>query len=121
SAWQRDRSNSALVFELKRVLHTLKGGARMAGIRAMGDLSHELESLMELIEAGQVEASEAVFGALQGSLDELHRMRDTVNHGGRCKQARELLAQIRALSGKQDAAPPPVESVPTAAVAPPVA
>lgn len=120
SAWQRDHGNSALVFELKRVLHTLKGGARMAGIRAMGDLSHELESLMELIEAGQVEAGEAVFGALQASLDELHRMRDTVNQGGRCKQARELLAQIRVLSGKQGVAVP-VESVPTAAVAPEVA
>ena len=40
----RDRANNALVFELKRVVHTLKGGARMAGIRAMGDLSHELET-----------------------------------------------------------------------------
>ena len=32
SAWIRDRGNNALVFELKRVVHTLKGGARMAGI-----------------------------------------------------------------------------------------
>src|SRR5690606_32856000 len=29
--------------ELQRGLHTLKGGARMAGLPAMGDLSHELE------------------------------------------------------------------------------
>ena len=32
--------------ELLRALHTLKGGARMAGIRAMGDLSHEAETLL---------------------------------------------------------------------------
>ena len=32
--------------ELKRHLHTLKGGARMAGIAAMGNLSHELETLL---------------------------------------------------------------------------
>jgi chemosensory pili system protein ChpA (sensor histidine kinase/response regulator) len=43
SSWKQDRGNKALVFELKRVVHTLKGGARMAGIRAMGNLSHELE------------------------------------------------------------------------------
>ena len=56
SSWKQDRGNTALVFELKRVVHTLKGGARMAGIRAMGNLSHELETLMELVEAGQVPA-----------------------------------------------------------------
>ncbi|HEY4369777.1 MAG TPA: Hpt domain-containing protein [Steroidobacteraceae bacterium] len=118
SAWRQDRGNSALVFELKRVLHTLKGGARMAGIRAMGDLSHELESLMELIEAGQVQAGEPVFQVLQASLDQLHRMRDVVNQGGRCQQARELLAQIRVLSGKDVAA---VElAAPAASTVPPV-
>src|SRR5262249_46219584 len=29
AAWMRDRQNAALIFELKRALHTLKGGARM--------------------------------------------------------------------------------------------
>ncbi len=93
----RDRANSALVFELKRVVHTLKGGARMAGIRAMGDLSHELETLMGLVETGQVPAEQKVFDALQASLDELHRMRDVVAAGDRCKPARELMRRIRAL------------------------
>ena len=87
------------MFELKRVLHTLKGGARMAGIRAMGDLSHELETFMQLVEAGQVPADQPVFDALQASLDELHRMRDTVSQGRRCVPARELMNRIRALAG----------------------
>ncbi len=99
-SWLRDRNNNALVFELKRVVHTLKGGARMAGLRAMGDLSHELETLMGLVEAGQVPAEPKVFDVLQASLDELHTMRDVVANGGRCKQARGLLRQIRALSGQ---------------------
>ena len=98
-SWLRDRNNSSLVFELKRVIHTLKGGARMAGLRAMGDLSHELETLMGMIEAGQVPAEPQVFDVLQASLDELHSMRDVVANGGRCKQAKQLLSRIRALSG----------------------
>jgi chemosensory pili system protein ChpA (sensor histidine kinase/response regulator) len=98
SSWIRDRANTALVFELKRVVHTLKGGARMAGIRAMGDLSHELETLMGLVETGQVPAEQKVFDALQASLDELHRMRDVVAGGERCKPARELMRRIRALA-----------------------
>ncbi len=86
SSWIRDRANTALVFELKRVVHTLKGGARMAGIRAMGDLSHELETLMGLVETGQVPAEQNVFDALQASLDELHRMRDVVANGERASR-----------------------------------
>lgn len=117
SAWRRDRSNSALVFELKRVLHTLKGGARMAGIRAMGDLSHELESLMELVEAGQVAGDEPVFDVLQASLDALHRMRDVVSQGGRCQRPRELISRVRVLAGHE---PDVVPQATPAAVAEPV-
>lgn len=118
SSWIRDRANSALVFELKRVVHTLKGGARMAGIRAMGDLSHELETLMGLVETGQVPAEQKVFDALQASLDELHRMRDAVAAGDRCKPARELMRRIRALiHGEAEEAPAPVAPAPAVAAA----
>jgi chemosensory pili system protein ChpA (sensor histidine kinase/response regulator) len=120
-SWLRDRNNNALVFELKRVVHTLKGGARMAGLRAMGDLSHELETLMGLVEAGQVPAEPQVFDVLQASLDELHSMRDVVANGGRCKQARQLLARIRALSGHGpavEAAAPAPQAAPTPVQAP---
>jgi chemosensory pili system protein ChpA (sensor histidine kinase/response regulator) len=121
SAWTQDRGNKALVFELKRVVHTLKGGARMAGIGPMGNLSHELETLMQAVEAGTVGAEQPVFDALQASLDELHRMRDAVHGGARVAPATELMNRIRALMGQapveaaQPAAPeaapaaPPVE------------
>ena len=114
SDWIRDRSNTALAFELKRALHTLKGGARMAGIRAMGDLSHELETFMQLIENGQIPAEQPVFDALQASLDELHQMRDTVSQGGRCRTARGLINRIRGLAG-QPIDEPQAESSPAPA------
>jgi chemosensory pili system protein ChpA (sensor histidine kinase/response regulator) len=97
--WARDRGNNAIAFELKRAIHTLKGGARMAGIRAMGDLSHELESLMEGVESGRIVAEQSVLDLLQASLDELHRMRDTVSQGNRVRPARELMARIRVAMG----------------------
>ncbi len=123
SSWARDRSNNALVFELKRALHTLKGGARMAGIRAMGDLSHELESLMERVEAGHVAGEQPVFDGLQAGLDALHRMRDTVANGGRCAGPRELIARIRVLAGHEEPAasaamPSPTAPASTATAAP---
>jgi chemosensory pili system protein ChpA (sensor histidine kinase/response regulator) len=115
AGWSRDRSNQALVYELKRALHTLKGGARMAGLRAMGDLSHELESFMIGVEAGSIPAKPHVFEALQASLDELQRMRDLAASGQRCRPARALIARIRAISRGE---PAPAEAPQAAAAAP---
>ena len=113
--WRGDRGNSQNVHELKRALHTLKGGARMAGIRAMGDLSHELESFMELVEHGGVAASPDAFELLQTSLDELNHMRDTVNQGRRVKSARYLMERIKALGrGQVLPAVPPSAPAPMA-------
>ena len=78
--WVKDRSSQSME-ELKRHLHTLKGGARMAGIAAMGNLSHEIETLLIAVNDGRVKATPAVEDLLQGSIDELHRMRDLVIAG----------------------------------------
>jgi chemosensory pili system protein ChpA (sensor histidine kinase/response regulator) len=84
---------------LKRPLHTLKGGARMAGVKSMGDLGHELESLIIGIELGNVPPSQEAREALQRSLDELGRMRDLLAANQPVPNARRLLAQVRALTG----------------------
>ncbi len=96
--WRADRADRAQVTELKRLLHTLKGGARMAGIRAMGDLSHEVESFLDAIEAGSSTGDAAALDVLQSSLDELHRMREMANSGLRLPSPRELILRIRALA-----------------------
>jgi len=44
--WQEDWSNPDLPEELKRSLHTLKGGARLSGITDVGDLAHDFETLL---------------------------------------------------------------------------
>jgi len=116
--WSQERNNKELAFELKRQLHTLKGGARMAGITAMGNLSHELETLVIQIDDGLVSGDDRAYEVLQGSLDELSHMRDAVGAGRRVAQARELIAHIRGLT--QAAAPLPAVPTPPAAKAPAV-
>ncbi len=76
-----ERSGRERVTELKRVLHTLKGGARMAGITAMGDLSHELESLVIQLGEDAGRFDDRSLEVVQASLDELARMRDYVERG----------------------------------------
>ena len=99
SRWRRDRADGSQVTELKRLLHTLKGGARMAGIRAMGDVSHEVESLLEAVENGTVHADGTAFDVLQDSLDELHRMRELANFGQGIPVPAALLVRIREVAG----------------------
>ena len=93
--WSRDKSSRHSLEELKRHLHTLKGGARMAGITSMGNLSHELETLLIAVDQGRVSATPAVDELLQASVDELHRMRDLVIAGKAVPAAGELVQQIR--------------------------
>ena len=71
----------------------------MAGITAMGDLSHELETLVIQIDNGSVPADDHAHAVMQASLDELARMRDMVSAGQLPAKAAGLIAQIRVLSG----------------------
>src|SRR4029077_6768633 len=88
SDWRAQPNSPDLRLGLKRPLHTLKGGARMAGIMSMGDLSHDLETLVMLVDNGTVTADGALFDAMQASLDELARMREEVVNGRRVAPAR---------------------------------
>jgi len=118
TAWNLDRKDKQRVAELQRQLHTLKGGARMAGITAMGDLSHELESLVIQIDGGAVAGDDHAHAVMQASLDELARMRDLVSAGKLPTSATELLRQIRGLSsGKAPQEPAPIAAARAPAVA----
>jgi len=99
--WSRDRADRSHVTELKRLLHTLKGGARMAGIRAMGDLSHQMESLLAEVEGGSVASEPDAIAVLQVSLDELHRMREAAAAGQRIAPALGLIERARAVAASR--------------------
>jgi chemosensory pili system protein ChpA (sensor histidine kinase/response regulator) len=96
--WSNEKDNRQHVEELKRHLHTLKGGARMAGITAMGNLSHELETLLIGLDDGRIAPSQRIDDLLQHSIDELHRMRDTVIAGKQVLAAVELEKQIHQIN-----------------------
>ena len=99
SALKSERGSRERVTELQRVLHTLKGGARMAGITAMGDLSHELESLVIQLDDDAVRLDDRSLEVVQSSLDELARMRDYVSAGRPVAAARDLVTRIRLVGG----------------------
>lgn len=93
--WSKNRQSRQALEELKRHLHTLKGGARMAGITAMGNLSHEIETLLLGLDEGRVRSTPAVDELMQHSIDELHRMRDAVMAGKVVPAAIDLEKRIQ--------------------------
>jgi chemosensory pili system protein ChpA (sensor histidine kinase/response regulator) len=72
--WSDDYGDREAINEIQRQLHTLKGGARMAGFRNIGDLSHAVESLIIKAAEGEVPLSDTIFGALHQSMDRLSDM-----------------------------------------------
>jgi chemosensory pili system protein ChpA (sensor histidine kinase/response regulator) len=59
---------------LQRDLHTIKGGARMAGIMAVGELGHAMESLLEAVVDQRSELGRDGIPLLERGFDRLHAM-----------------------------------------------
>jgi chemosensory pili system protein ChpA (sensor histidine kinase/response regulator) len=118
--WRSEPGSAEYRSALKRPLHTLKGGARMAGITAMGDLSHELETLVMQVDNGSVATDDAMFDVIQASLDELARMREAVANGRRVSGARAMIARIHSLSKPRGAAAPAAGPEAAVSQAPPI-
>jgi chemosensory pili system protein ChpA (sensor histidine kinase/response regulator) len=77
--WSQQKSDEAgaqdynAVMELQRYLHTLKGGARMAELKEISDLSHEMESMFIAVIDGRVEKNDNLIELLKDCFDLLHK------------------------------------------------
>ncbi|MFV2060474.1 MAG: Hpt domain-containing protein [Gammaproteobacteria bacterium] len=95
--WIADVDNPKHLEALQRYLHTLKGGARMAGITEIGNLSHSLESLLMGIVHGDLKANDDVFKVLQKSHDQLVKMLEQIASRQALDTGELLLKQVDAL------------------------
>jgi chemosensory pili system protein ChpA (sensor histidine kinase/response regulator) len=68
-AWQGDWNNSQAADVMKRALHTLKGGARLASQQQLGELTHDYESY--LIAVGGPEGAAGFFAQVHAYQDKL--------------------------------------------------
>jgi len=96
--WIESPENMDLVKALQRQLHTLKGGARMAGVVEIGDLSHSIETMLTAIVDDHLEVAEDMFRALQKAQDSLVGMLETVRKQQHPRSATELINIINALA-----------------------
>ena len=69
--WELNFSDLSPSSDLLRILHTLKGGARLAGLLAIGDLSHNFETSLIRAENDKVAVDERFMHSLQRYQDVL--------------------------------------------------
>jgi chemosensory pili system protein ChpA (sensor histidine kinase/response regulator) len=85
------------VMELQRYLHTLKGGARMAEIAEIGNLSHEMESMFIAVIDGRVDKNEDLIELLKDCFDLLHRQVVEAQEGRSLSDAGPMVALLKKL------------------------
>jgi chemosensory pili system protein ChpA (sensor histidine kinase/response regulator) len=109
----RDRD---LITGLQRDLHTLKGGARMAGLAPIGDLSHAMESLLEAINDNRRVMDRIVIDSLERGFDRLHGLVQRVARRQAIAMPEHAIARFEGLvAGEVPVAAP---TVPSAVAAP---
>jgi chemosensory pili system protein ChpA (sensor histidine kinase/response regulator) len=93
-AWEGQPEDGEAPVQMKRTLHTLKGGARLAGIPAIGDLSHALESLLEGVTPEMLRQHASLLPLAQRAADRLAVQVEAVRDSGTVQTARELISEL---------------------------
>jgi chemosensory pili system protein ChpA (sensor histidine kinase/response regulator) len=118
--WARRPTDTSLASACMRTLHTLKGGARLAGAMRLGEMAHRLETRIEQLLA-QEEPSAA-------DVEALHHRSDALTHTFEALRSRDAQAYAEAVATVEQAVsrlpqaePPSALVVEVAAPAEPIA
>ncbi|HEY0197130.1 MAG TPA: Hpt domain-containing protein [Rhodanobacter sp.] len=98
--WHAEPTQLAHVGELQRDLHTLKGGARIAGLAAVGDLTHAIETLLEKPIRDPARTGTLIV-ALEASFDQLHSFVQQVSQGQATEYPQATIDHLLALAGEK--------------------
>ncbi len=79
--WSQEMDNRIYMETLLRGLHTFKGGARLCGLAALGDLAHEFESLVIEVQNEERLIDADLFSRLHQQFDNLTEQLMTVRAG----------------------------------------
>jgi chemosensory pili system protein ChpA (sensor histidine kinase/response regulator) len=101
--WHDAPTEVSYVAELQRDLHTLKGGARIAGLMGVGDLTHAVETLLEKPIRDPAKTGPLI-SALEASFDPLHKQVQSVSLGQPADYPQDMIDQLLALAGETNLA-----------------
>lgn len=93
--WKQQPADLEILKALQRYLHTVKGGARMAGIHSIGDLTHEAESVYESFVEGRLTPSAGWLNVMQGIQDTLSLQIEYVLQHQQSFFVKEIIEQLK--------------------------
>ena len=97
--WRAEPSAIEHLAEIQRDLHTLKGGARIAGMVPVGDLTHAIETALEKpLHAESAHIGELI-AALEVGFDKLHGLVQLVSQGRPVPYPQAIIDRFLAMSG----------------------
>jgi len=102
--WRTEPAELAHVVDLQRDLHTLKGGARIAGLVPVGDLAHAIETLLEKPIVGGQEQAVGVIRALESGFDRLHALVQRIGQGQAIEYPQDLIDRFLGMAGEESLA-----------------
>ena len=112
--WARQPADAAHAAACMRTLHTLKGGARLAGAMRLGEMAHRLETRIERLTAADASASAGDVETLQARADSMTQAFDALRN----RDAQAYADAVAASSAPLVAAAPPPAPAESAVVTP---
>ena len=97
--WRDEPGAIEHVAELQRDLHTLKGGARIAGLVPVGDLTHAIETALEKPLHAESAHIGDLIAALEAGFDQLHQMVQRVAQGRSIEYPQTMIERFLAMAG----------------------
>jgi two-component system chemotaxis sensor kinase CheA len=100
--WEQRPDDVALMNEIFRSIHTVKGSSEYLGLERIAELSHKLESLLDLLRRGEREANKEIIDLLIGANDRLGQLvSDLDQHQAEQTQIDDLVDQIEGIVSPQ--------------------
>lgn len=92
---ERDGEHPERIQTIFRVAHTLKGSSAAMGFEEMAGITHEMESVFDMIRQGKLSVTDAVVNVLFECLDHLRKLKDEFVADALRTDVRPLVAQLK--------------------------
>ena len=102
--WRAEPSAVENLAEIQRDLHTLKGGARIAGMVPVGDLTHAIETALEKPLQGDPAYVGELIAALEVGFDQLHHLVQRIAQGHAVPYPQAVIDRFLAMGGEAEQA-----------------
>ena len=95
---EKDPTNIAIVNEIFRSAHTLKGMSATMGYEDLASLTHQMENVLDAIRNNKIMVSSSILDVVFQSIDDLEAMVESISTGGDGKRdVKEIVQKLAAI------------------------